>query len=128
MNIEISIGGPLAEAINRLADALVSAKQTDVIIEKASSKARAKKETPASAPEVPASEPEPAAAVVDVPAAPVEEKKEVKLEDLRATLTGLVKSGKKEAVVKLLEKFGASSVSAVKPADYAAVFAEAGKL
>jgi hypothetical protein len=111
MNITIEVGGPLAEAINRLADALVSAKQTDTIIEKASTKARAKKPDPASDPAPEVSEaPEPATGVT--------------VEQVRARLAELSKAGKAGAVKEILAKYQAPSVSALKPEHYAAVLSD----
>ncbi len=115
MNITIEVGGPLAEAINRLADALVSAKQTDTIIEKASTKARAKKPEP----EAPAPEVKVEPAEVSPPAST-----EVTVEQVRARLAELSKAGKAGAVKEILAKYQAPSVSALKPEHYAAVLSD----
>ncbi len=112
MNITIEVGGPLAEAINNLAAALVSAKQTDAIIEKASTKPRAKKAEPeAPAPEVKAEPvPEPEAA----PAGPTRD------EAKKAVLTVAKEKGH-DAAAGLLAKFGATKISEVKEEDIAAI-------
>ncbi len=114
MNISIEIGGPLAEAINNLAAALVSAKQTDTIIEKASTKAKTKKPEPVAAPEPVEAE---APATPDKPA-------EVTVEQVRARLAELSKAGKAGAVKEVLAKYQAPSVSALKPEHYAAVLSD----
>lgn len=125
MNISIEVGGPLAEAINRLADALVSAKQADTVIEKASNKARAKKEPAPAEPVVesaPAAEP-----ATPETAAPVKEEP-LTAEGLRAKLAPLVKDGKSADIKRVLEEHGASSVSALRPEHFASVLDKLSKL
>ena len=51
--------------------------------------------------------------------------KALKLEDVRLVLAELSRSGKTEAVRKLLEKFGANKLSAVDPSQYEALLVEA---
>jgi hypothetical protein len=51
--------------------------------------------------------------------------KALKLEDVRLVLAELSRNGHTEAVRQLLEKFGASKLSAVDPAKYADLLAEA---
>jgi len=51
--------------------------------------------------------------------------KALKLEDVRPVLAELSRNGHTEAVRKLLERFGASKLSAVDPSQYVALLAEA---
>jgi hypothetical protein len=126
MQINIEIGGPIADAINRLADALISAKQADTIIEKAStsSKPKAKKEAPAA----PAPEAEP---VAETPA-PVEPEKAAPSgptrDDAKAALLSLVKAKGHPAGMLALGKFGATKLGELKEEDLAAFIAEVAEL
>lgn len=51
--------------------------------------------------------------------------KAVTLEEVRSVLTNLSRSGQKETVLKLLQKYGGSRLSEVPPERYAALFADA---
>lgn len=122
MNISIEIGGPLADAINRLADALVSAKQADTVIEKASTKARSKK-AEQTAPEAPAPvEEAPAAKTVqEAPAGPTRD-------DAKKAVLLVAKEKGHEVAAGLLAKFGAAKISEVKDEDIPAIIAAAKEL
>lgn len=122
MNISIEIGGPLADAINRLADALVSAKQADTVIEKASTKARSKKaeqtapEAPAPVEEAPAAE-----TVQEAPAGPTRD-------DAKKAVLLVAKEKGHEVAAGLLAQFGAAKISEVKDEDIPAIIAAAKEL
>lgn len=126
MQISIEIGGPIADAINRLADALISAKQADTIIEKASTKARAKKpEAPAESVE-PASTAVPASTTADVPPSPepgASQPAGPTRDDAKAALLSLVKAKGHPAGAAALEKFGATKLGELKDEDLAAFIA-----
>ena len=51
--------------------------------------------------------------------------KSVTLEEVRSVLANLSRSGQKETVLKLLQKYGGSRLSEVPPERYAALFADA---
>lgn len=51
--------------------------------------------------------------------------KAVTLEEVRSVLANLSRSGQKETVLKLLQKYGGSRLSEVPPERYAALFADA---
>ena len=51
--------------------------------------------------------------------------KPVTLEEVRSVLANLSRSGQKETVLKLLQKYGGSRLSEVPPEQYAALFADA---
>lgn len=51
--------------------------------------------------------------------------KAVTLEEVRSVLANLSRSGQKETVLKLLQKYGGSRLSEVSPERYAALFADA---
>ena len=51
--------------------------------------------------------------------------KPVTLEEVRSVLANLSRSGQKETVLKLLQKYGGSRLSEVPPERYAALFADA---
>lgn len=57
------------------------------------------------------------------PAKPVEP--ELTLEDVRGVLSDIARSGNREGVKSLLEKYGASKLSAIDPNDYAALLKDA---
>ena len=57
------------------------------------------------------------------PAEPVEP--ELTLEDVRGVLSDIARSGNREGVKSLLEKYGASKLSAIDPNDYAALLKDA---
>jgi len=122
MNISIEIGGPLAEAINNLAAALVSAKQADTVIEKASTvtKARAKKPEPVAEAAEPApvevAQPEPTPEPEPVPTPdPAPSQKDLHTEILR-----VAREKGHDAASAILAQFGARKISEVKEADLAA--------
>ena len=124
MNITIEVGGPLAEAINRLADALVSAKQTDTIIEKASTKAKAKKEaTPAPEALVEAAPEQHASTASTETAVPTgtAEAAAPNRDDAKKAVLAIAKEKGHDAAAGLLAKFGATKISEVKDADIAAI-------
>lgn len=131
MNISIEIGGPLAEAINNLAAALVSAKQADVVIERAAEKAtrKAKKTDPVSEP-APEAAPEPAAEPESENVAapePVADAAPTREEAKKAVLS-VAKLKGHDAAAALLAKFGAVKISEVKDEDIAAIIAAAKEL
>lgn len=81
------------------------------------------------APETPAESQEP---VQDTQTAPVEPtvpseqiEPELTLEDVRGVLSDIARSGNREGVKSLLEKYGASKLSAIDPNDYAALLKDA---
>lgn len=124
MNISIEIGGPLADAINRLADALVSAKQADTVIEKASTKARSKK-AEQTAPEAPAPAPvEEAPAAETAPEAPTGPTRD----DAKKAVLLVAKEKGHEVAAGLLAQFGAAKISEVKDEDIPAIIAAAKEL
>ena len=51
--------------------------------------------------------------------------KAITLEEVRSVLANLSRSGQKETVLKLLQKYGGSRLSEVPPERYAALFADA---
>ena len=51
--------------------------------------------------------------------------KAITLEEVRSVLANLSRSGQKETVLKLLQKYGGSRLSEVPPEQYAALFADA---
>ena len=51
--------------------------------------------------------------------------KAITLEEVRSVLANLSRSGQKETVLKLLQKYGGSRLSEVSPERYAALFADA---
>lgn len=127
MNISIEIGGPLADAINRLADALVSAKQADTVIEKASTKARSKK-AEQTAPEAPAPAPvEEAPAAETAPEAPTGPTGPTR-DDAKKAVLLVAKEKGHEVAAGLLAKFGAAKISEVKDEDIPAIIAAAKEL
>jgi len=133
MNISIEIGGPLAEAINNLAAALVSAKQADTVIEKASTKARAKKPEVAPEPD-PTHAPTPSAPQQDTPPSetasttPVsaspssapEPENPFTQKDLHTEILRVARKKGHDAASAILAQFGARKISEVKEADLAA--------
>ncbi len=50
---------------------------------------------------------------------------ELTLEDVRGVLSDIARSGNREGVKSLLEKYGASKLSAIDPNDYAALMKDA---
>lgn len=50
---------------------------------------------------------------------------ELTLEDVRGVLSDIARSGNREGVKSLLEKYGASKLSAIDPNDYAALLKDA---
>ena len=63
------------------------------------------------------------------PAEPVEPvEPELTLEDVRGVLSDIARSGNREGVKSLLEKYGASKLSAIDPNDYAALLKDAEEL
>lgn len=130
MQIQLNIGGPLADAINNLAAALVSAKQADTIIEKASRPAKPKAEKaekiqPAPVPaDPPPSDERPVEAFDEQPAtAPAEDSPAVLREQAKAALLAVVKSQGGNAAKDILSQFGASNITGVKDADLPAFIA-----
>lgn len=125
MQIEINVGGPLAEAINNLAAALVSAKQADTVIEKASSKARAKKSeqvvesAEATTTRAPAETNQPAPTATETTAAT--ESVAPSREDARKAILKVAKEKGHDAAAALLKQFGASKISEVKDEDIAGI-------
>ena len=60
------------------------------------------------------------------PSAPAEQiEPELTLEDVRGVLSDIARSGNREGVKSLLEKYGASKLSAIDPNDYAALLKDA---
>jgi len=57
-----------------------------------------------------------------------DEAKEITLEDVRAVLTPVLKSGKRAEVKELLGSFGANSLTEVDPKDYTTLVEKAGEL
>lgn len=128
MNISIEIGGPLAEAINNLAAALVSAKQTDTIIEKASTKARAKKPEP-TAEAAPAQPTSTASTETDAPTGTAESAPTAPTrDDAKKAVLAVAKEKGHETAAGLLAKFGAVKISEVKDEDIAAIIQAAKEL
>lgn len=78
----------------------------------------------------PADESQPAATEVSnaltVPAVPAEPK--LTLEDVRGVLADIARCGNREGVKTLLEKYGASKLSAIDPRDYASLLKDAEEL
>ena len=129
MNIFIELGGPLAEAINNLASALVSAKQADIVIEKASEKA-AKRNRKADVPaEAPAETPAPEAAAAEAPApeaAPQPaEPAGPSRDDAKKAILKVAKEKGHDAAAALLKRFGATKISEVKDEDIASIIKDA---
>ena len=126
MNINIELGGPLADAINNLAAALVSAKQADVVIEKASEKAAGKRgrkpaEQEPSPPEVqtePVAPEATSAAEPETPSAPTRD-------DAKKAVLRVAKDKGHDAAAALLKKFGATKISEVKDEDIPAIIKDA---
>ena len=73
--------------------------------------------------ETPAEYQEPVQDIQTEPAEPIES--ELTLEDVRGVLSDIARSGKREGVKSLLEKYGASKLSAIDPNDYAALLKDA---
>lgn len=126
MNITIEIGGPIAEAINNLAAALVSGKQADVVIEKASEKAakrtrKADAPVEAPAPEAQATEPAAPEAAPEAPSEPTGPSRE----DAKKAILKVAKEKGHDAAAGLLKKFGATKISEVKDEDLADIIKEA---
>ena len=135
MNITIEIGGPLADAINNLAAAMVSAQQADTVIEKASTgaKPRAKKvevapepdPTPApthTAPQQDTHQSE-TASTTPVSASPSSAPKPapaVTQKDLHTEILRIAREKGHDAAAAILAQFGARKISEVKEADLAA--------
>lgn len=81
------------------------------------------------APETPAESQEPVQATQTTPAepsAPAEQiEPELTLEDVRGVLSDIARSGNREGVKSLLEKYGASKLSAIDPNDYRSLLKDA---
>lgn len=81
------------------------------------------------APETPAESQEPVQDTQTTPAEPTAPAESVKpdlsLEDVRGVLSDIARSGNREGVKSLLEKYGASKLSAIDPSDYAALLKDA---
>ena len=78
-------------------------------------------DSPATAPESPAAP--------ETPAAPAEPKApKLTLEDVRGALSNIARGGNREGVKALLEKYGASKLSAIDPNCYAALLKDAEEL
>lgn len=81
------------------------------------------------APETPAEYQEPVQDTQTAPAEPTAPAESVKpdlsLEDVRGVLSDIARSGNREGVKSLLEKYGASKLSAIDPNDYAALLKDA---
>ena len=126
MNINIELGGPLADAINNLAAALVSAKQADVVIEKASEKAAGKRgrkpaeqePPPAEAQAEPVTPEATTAAEPETPSAPTRD-------DAKKAVLRVAKDKGHDAAAALLKKFGATKISEVKDEDIPAIIKDA---
>ena len=78
----------------------------------------------------PADESQPSATEVSnaptIPAEPAEPK--LTLEDVRGVLADIARCGNREGVKTLLEKYGASKLSAIDPKDYASLLKDAEEL
>jgi len=128
MNISIEIGGPLAEAINNLAAALVSAKQADTVIEKASTGAKPRAKKPDTAAEsaetttvqapAEAKEPAPTPTATTAATEPVAEAPSQK--GLHTEILRVAREKGHDAASAILAQFGARKISEVKEADLAA--------
>lgn len=136
MSITIQLTGldGLTEAINHLADSLVSAKHADTAIASAVEKAvattrRSKKTEAAPTPAEPeakeAPAPEPAKAeptkVEPAPAPAPEVASAADADAVKKAILGLCKAKGHDTAAALLAKFGASKLSEVKETDFAAV-------
>ncbi len=62
----------------------------------------------------------------NAPAVPAEQK--LTLEDVRGVLADIARCGNREGVKTLLEKYGASKLSAIDPKDYASLLKDAEEL
>lgn len=79
-------------------------------------------ESPAESQE-PVQDTQTAPAEPSAPAEPVEQ--ELTLEDVRGVLSDIARRGNREGVKSLLEKYGASKLSAIDPNDYATLLKDA---
>lgn len=81
------------------------------------------------APETPAESQEPVQDTQTAPAEPTVPSEQIEpeltLEDVRGVLSDIARSGNREGVKSLLEKYGASKLSAIDPNDYAALLKDA---
>lgn len=73
--------------------------------------------------ESPAESQEPVQDIQTTPAEQIEP--ELTLEDVRGVLSDIARSGNREGVKSLLEKYGASKLSAIDPNDYASLLKDA---
>ena len=78
------------------------------------------------APETPADPMEPVQETHTAPAEPAAPK--LSLEDVRGALSDIARGGNREGVKALLEKYGASKLSAIDPSCYAALLKDAEEL